>query len=252
MRKIIFICLAILFFSTTCLFAVEQFPFIGEVKVEKVNVRAGGNINFESIFKLNKGDRLVVVDKKYNWYKIELPKGAICYISSNYVQHRDNNLGVVTADKVNLRARAGETFSILEQLNKGDEVKIIAKINDWFKIAAPDNCFGWVHDKFLSFYSDIIEEEELEIIEAPLELVERQKEYGFEATGTIKSIFCLFDCKGTHKLLDADNKTICFLRGDQSELNGIVGSQVQIFGDIVDHVTGIYPLIEVKKLNLIQ
>ena len=158
MKAVIAILFALAFFPISSISAEENFPFIAKVNAENVEVKAGGNINFENICKLSKGEEITTLEKKYNWYKIKLPKNAACYISANYIKKMDDAIGIVTGNRVNLRARANQNSSILAQLNKKDRVRIIDKMNGWYKISTPKNCFGWVQEKSLKFYCDSIEE----------------------------------------------------------------------------------------------
>ena len=267
MKRVIFILLIILFFSVHFLTAKENFPFIAESKAKNVNVRAGGNINFESICKLDEGEKVVVIEKEYNWFKIQLPKKSVCYINSAYIKERQDNLGEVTADKVNLRSEANQNCTVLSQLNEGDEVKIIEKINDWYEIKAPSSCFGWVYDKFLTFHSSATKPEKHKITKTPSEIIEKeglrqqpqkaqlitpQKEYTFDATGIVRPIFCMFNCKAAYKLVDINNKTICFLEADRLILKKFVNFKVRILGIKRSQMYKIYPIIKVKKINIMQ
>lgn len=45
--------------------AAQQFPFVGEITADKVNVRAGPNLNFEQLCKMKKGQDVLVLEKSY-------------------------------------------------------------------------------------------------------------------------------------------------------------------------------------------
>jgi len=261
MKRIILLLSLILFFSVDFLSAKEEFPFIAQSNIKDVDVKAGGNINFESICKLNKGEKVVVIEKKYDWFKIQLPEKAICYIHSDYVKKEgESSIAEVTANRVNLRAKPGQNYTILSQLNKGNKVRISKRVNEWYEINAPQNCFGWVHDKFLNFYSnetapprpkidEILEKQKLQQQKKVL-LKEQKEKYEFKATGIIRPIFCMFDCKATHKLVDINNKTICFLEADRLTLKKFVNFKVRILGIEHDQRHKIYPIVKVKKINI--
>ena len=135
-------------------YADEHFPFLGEASKGSVHVRAGANINFESLGKLSKGDRVVVTGRHYEWYKVRLPAAASAYVRADYVKDMGNATGTIIADKVNIRARANSESSSLGQMNKGDLVKFVehvqvppqaGQVNGWWKIKPPASAEGWVH-----------------------------------------------------------------------------------------------------------
>jgi N-acetylmuramoyl-L-alanine amidase len=57
--------------------------------------------------------------------------------------------GVVTEDSVNFRSSPDTSAKILDQLNKGTKVSILASEGDWFKVSYND-ASGWINDQFLT------------------------------------------------------------------------------------------------------
>src|SRR3989338_1709375 len=100
----------VLFFSliTGVAAAQEQFPYVGQVSGEGVNIRAGQSANFEKVGRLKSGDQVVVLEKSYSWYKIKLPIDAKSYITARYIKELDDQTGEVANDRVNVRAGANE------------------------------------------------------------------------------------------------------------------------------------------------
>ena len=134
-------------------YADEHFPFLGEASKESVHIRAGANINFESLGKLNKGGQVVVTGRHYEWYKVQLPAAASAYVRADYVKDTGNTTGTIMTDKVNVRARSNSESSSLGQMNKGDLVKLVeqvpprlggGQVNGWWKIEPPASAEGWV------------------------------------------------------------------------------------------------------------
>jgi len=130
----------------------EQFPFLGEVSRGPVNVRAGANINFEVVDKLSQGAEVVVLGKSYEWYKVQLPSTASGFIRADYIK-ASGKTGVVSGNKVNIRAKADSESAILGQVHKGEQVKLIAQANGWWKLEPPAQATGWVHQDFLRMKS---------------------------------------------------------------------------------------------------
>lgn len=151
--------------------AQESFPFIAQVTADRVNVRAGQSQNFEKLCLLESGEEVLVLDKNFGWYKIQLPLRAHMYISDKYVQRLDNLEGEITADRVNVRATASVESSIISQLEKGARVRIVARREGWYAIQPPEQAFGWVAESFLKFKSKDVRayRPREDIVPAPME-----------------------------------------------------------------------------------
>lgn len=143
----------VLLVSVPAFAAQESFPFLAQVISERVNIRAGQSQNFEKLCQLDKGEEVVVVGKDFSWYKVQLPPGTLVYVSDKYVRLISNMEGEITGDRVNVRSSAKVESTILGQAEKGSRVRIIEKIQGWYKIAPPPQVFGWVADGLLTFKS---------------------------------------------------------------------------------------------------
>lgn len=130
-----------------------DFPYVGQISGEGVNVRAGQSANFERVCQLEKGDDVIVVDKQFSWYKIHLPDKASSYIHKQYVQYLGQKTGGITADKVNIRAGAGIHFTALGQLNKGETVILEEELEEWYRIRPVPGSYGWVTGEYITFKS---------------------------------------------------------------------------------------------------
>lgn len=155
MKPITLALILILFFAMPIIgFADEtEIPKIGFVKNDGSNVRAGDNINFESLCNLDRLDPVKIIDKRYSWFKIALPKKAHIYISSDFVDviSEEMRTGQVNASRVNLRAGPGTKYSILGQASKSQEIDMISEKDGWYKIIPPDGTAGWIHEDQLVF-----------------------------------------------------------------------------------------------------
>jgi len=153
----------------------EFFPFLAEVVSDNVNVRAGQSENFGRVCQLRKGDAVVVVDKNYSWYKIQLPTNAKSYVSKKYIQFLGKNVGAVIGDKVNVRAGVGVNHAILGQLKRGEEVYILEDLNEWYSIRPIPNSHGWVSDNLLTFISKDVSAFVVKAAPAAVPVIERPK-----------------------------------------------------------------------------
>ena len=131
----------------------EPFPFLAEVTSDHVNVRAGQSVNFEKLCQLKKGEEIVVIEKSYHWYKIQLPSNAQCFVSEKYMQLLDEGFGGITAEGVNIRAGTDINSTVIGQLDKGMKVSILERLDGWYKIKPVGGSYGWVQEQFLDFKS---------------------------------------------------------------------------------------------------
>lgn len=138
--------------------AKEKFPKIGYVKNDGAEVKAGDNVNFESLCSLSKSESVKIIDRRYSWFKILLPKKAFLYVTKDYVNltSDEKGIGIINAVNVNLRAGAGTRYSIVGQISKPEKVSILSEDMGWYKIEPPYGTTGWIHSNQI----DIKEEKE--------------------------------------------------------------------------------------------
>ena len=140
------------------------YPGEGEVTVENVLVRSGGNMNYYVCGKLTAGATVVVRDLQYGWLKIDPPKGCFSLIAAAYVKKTgEANEGVVTGTSVRVRAGAidsDKNSAIQCQLNTGDGVHILGEVKSelfgrkqrFYKIVPPEGkAFLWVSGKYIRY-----------------------------------------------------------------------------------------------------
>jgi len=121
----------------------------GTIKGTHVNVRAQAKVTSEVVTQLNDGDRVTIIDEvkatqagpgePTRFYKIILPKTASAWVSAKYVKD-----GKVTASLLNVRAGAGENFSVLGRVNKATAITTIQTVGDWMEIQSPGGVHGFV------------------------------------------------------------------------------------------------------------
>jgi len=125
----------------------ENLLKVGFVRNNGANVRAGDNVNFETLCTLEKGDPVKIAGKRYSWFKIYLPGKAHVYIKGEYVDlaPEQNSIATVNAMRVNLRAGPDTKHSILAQASRPEKLYIVSEKNGWYKIRPPKRAFGWIH-----------------------------------------------------------------------------------------------------------
>ena len=131
----------------------ENFPKIGHVKNDGAAVRSGDNVNFESLCVMSKSDSVKVIDRRYSWLKILLPRKAFLYINKDYTDltSDEKGVGIVNASNVNLRAGAGTRYSIVGQASKPEKISIVSEDNGWYKIEPPYGTVGWIYSDQITF-----------------------------------------------------------------------------------------------------
>lgn len=129
-------------------------PFAGVISGDRVNIRAGGNLNFEILTQLNRDDKVIVLDRSPDWYKIKIPESSAVFISQKYVK-RLRGVYQVNADRVNVRAGAGLNYNVIGQLNSGDRITVLEKKGDWYRVRPPVDFAAWVYRDFVKYYSTV-------------------------------------------------------------------------------------------------
>ena len=231
-----------------------QFPFTGRVSADHVNIRAGQSNNFESLGVAHKGDERVVVGKQYSWYKVRLPEGASLFVKMDYVKLLAVDVAQVTADRVNIRARANTTAAIVGQLVRGDQFFIKENKNDWLWIRPLAKAGGWVREDLLEFKSSQVParsfadpSDAAARANAAQEGTERQRAAKFagltavadgqyEAQGILARATTALDGFDGYKLTGAPKGEAhpVFLAGDPAFLDGFIGARVVVRGTAKD------------------
>jgi uncharacterized protein YgiM (DUF1202 family) len=120
-------------------------------KQSNVNVRAQAHINSEIVTHLKAGETVTVLeeitikhpktDEPSRWARISLPAGTHVWVNSSYLSESNQSVKV---PKLNIRSGAGENYSVIGTLVKGDAVKTVTTKGEWTEIEAPTNAFGFV------------------------------------------------------------------------------------------------------------
>ncbi len=136
-----------------------------------LRMRAGAGTNYEVVGWLYEGDTFEILGKESSWYKIK-KNGVTAYIHSDYVKvleggnqngsdsgSNDSTSGGETSQSskgtvvnapngLRVREGAGTNYSVVGWLYDNDEVKIIEKSGQWYKIEAKGTQ-GYVHGDYI-------------------------------------------------------------------------------------------------------
>ena len=163
-------------------YAELSYPQIAEVTGDNVNVRSGAGQYYYVSGRLNKGDKVTVVEVQQDtWAKILPPEGCYSWIAKKYVQLSPDNpmAGVVTVDDDGSGARvwAGSDFvqplhsnSQQVKLYRGDVVELAATSDmdlEYYKIKPPAGAHLYISMNYLKFLGTPEEQKPLELPERP-------------------------------------------------------------------------------------
>lgn len=226
-------------FSVTAFAAekMQKFPFIGRPKTDNVNIRAGGNQNFEILSKINNEDLIYIKREVYGWYEVGLPKTASCYVYKKFIE-KNGQLWISRVNSLNLRARPDTESSIIGQLQKDEMVIILnQEAPEWHRIAPPENCYGWIRADLIEYYSGV---------QKP---AARPK--AFSSDGKIKKIGWTLRKKPAGYKLTKDGRAICYLKSEVCNLRSFRNKSVSVQGYIL---TAEYdkPLINIVSIKLTE
>jgi len=263
-------------FAAESIEATYELPFIGNVTADDVHVRAGYHTNFESLGKLDKNTKVLVLERSFHWYKIHTPVDSLCFVNKEFIEAKGLK-GKVTVDRLNIRAKAAPNSSILGQLAKDEEVLIIRELPQWYQIRPTEKCFAWVFADFIEYTGskqDYYAEKQKQQAEFQAELdegsecfsspphpEERSDEGSKEgqaseenpplAKGILEEVGRLFFKPGSHKIVE-EGQTVCYLKSKTLKLDDYLDTEVRIWGEAVRSRSKYHPTFEVTKIERVN
>ncbi|HAP33700.1 MAG TPA: hypothetical protein DCQ46_04235, partial [Lachnospiraceae bacterium] len=148
--------------SGTSVVAQAATAYEGTVTANELNVRKGAGTNYDIVqanganLVLKKDQKVTIISTSGEWYKISVVSGGTTYTGycvSRYISKGNavktattsTYKGKVTANELNVRKGAGTTYGIVQVggenlvLKKAQEVTILGKVGEWYKISVPVN-----------------------------------------------------------------------------------------------------------------
>jgi SH3-like domain-containing protein len=145
-------------FLASFIFSIKCFPAQYQIIEDNINIRTDSTVMSTSLGVLHKGEKVEVLDEKFEWAKIVLPERFKCYVYADYVKIIGRNRGEVTASSLNLRVYPSLDSPIIGKVKKDDVLFILKRYKNWYKVRAYPYAYGWVHKKFLQETEKIEEE----------------------------------------------------------------------------------------------
>jgi uncharacterized protein YraI len=157
--------------------ALPDFPFYAEIITNDVYIRSGPGTQHYFCGKLNKGNTVKVLSRKFSWLLIVPPKGSFSWISKQYVTIDPGNpdIGIVTGDEV--RVYAGSDYvapihsdRVQLKLNKNNKVVLLGEeIGDYYKIAPPKGAYLWVSSDYIRPLAEPVKVQKVEAVAPAVE-----------------------------------------------------------------------------------
>ncbi|MFC1461108.1 SH3 domain-containing protein, partial [Verrucomicrobiota bacterium] len=119
-------------------------PVKVKVLKDNVNVRAKPAITSETVAQVSENDELVVKSMGEEWVEIVPPLSVDLWVLGDYVKD-----GVISGEKVNVRAGAGINYSIVGKVSKGTNVVVRKTHAQWVSIEPPEACSLWIHSSLV-------------------------------------------------------------------------------------------------------
>ncbi|MDD5584425.1 MAG: SH3 domain-containing protein [Candidatus Omnitrophica bacterium] len=130
------------------LLGVAPFPHGYRTLKDDVNVRVDSTSMAQVIATLKKGEEVEVLEERYEWYRIRLPRRFTCYASAQFLEDLGAGKRRVGANILNLRSAPTQQSDVVGKAQKGDILNIIEKKAGWYKVVGYPYMLGWAHKNF--------------------------------------------------------------------------------------------------------
>ena len=127
----------------------SEFPLVGEVNTDRVNLRTGPSIDYRILRKLQPDEKVVIVHEAGDWFEVRVPGGFVCYILDRLIDRSDAQSFTVLGNRVNLRPTPATKYHAAGQVRPGDEILVIGNEGDWAKVVAPPEITAWVNKQYV-------------------------------------------------------------------------------------------------------
>lgn len=108
------------------------------VRTDRVNLRARPDMSAEVVVQSPAGTILQVLSDQGEWLEVAAPDFADVWAYREFVKD-----GVVTVNRLNLRAGPGINFSVVGVVTSGQSLAVRGQFGEWLKVA-PTNVALWV------------------------------------------------------------------------------------------------------------
>ncbi len=130
-----------------------EYPILGRVTGNEVNIRTGASTNHRVVSKLTLGSEIIVKGRKNDWLAFHLPPYEKCWIHSDFIRaSTEPGRAVITGKSVNLRATPNQTYVAIGRVNNDLVVRTTGRKSDdgsWVQLFAPQEATAYIHKDFV-------------------------------------------------------------------------------------------------------
>lgn len=132
------------------------------VAVDVLNVRGGPGTSYGITTQVGLNERLPVLEKSGDWYRVRLSTGAAGWVAGWLVnvetaatpspspvnpggaQAGGQQAAVVKGNYVNVRGGPGTGYDVISQVGYGDRLPVLGKSGDWYNVRLSSGAAGWI------------------------------------------------------------------------------------------------------------
>ncbi|EPB8165316.1 SH3 domain-containing protein [Clostridium perfringens] len=144
------------------------------ISSEDLGLRKGADSSHEIITSIPRGARVNIIDKvSDNWYKVGY-KDFVGYVEAKDIRvlgdnFNQDNVGLISANQLNVRTSPNENGQVIGTLHKNDKVNVLDKsIDGWYKIDF-NGRRAYVSSKYVNLISYKNNEVKTEVKKEPIE-----------------------------------------------------------------------------------
>ena len=174
-------------YSTLIFYAssIESFKPKYGITSSNVNFRSIATTNSSVVKGLSKGTKLKLVGMLNDFYIVQLSGNEVGLVYKDYVKSSSSaptnastytnigkTQGTINTSGVNFRRGPSTSFTSIKKLDKGTNVTIIGKINNWYLAITSNNTIGMIYSDYITLKSSSSPSEETNTAElSNIELV---------------------------------------------------------------------------------
>lgn len=233
-----------------------------EVRVigNRVNLRAKPDLQSEVVGQVNRGDRLTLKSKNEDWVEVAPPDTIEFWVHRDFIEGDE-----VSPPRLNVRAGPGINYSVVATIERGTRIRPRGEFTEWLSIEPPDAASIWITSDLVEEIRPAPParpaprrraeperkpdpaprpappEQAAPVVQRPepapprdLELIplEGQGEY-VEREGTLRPAGFVFGRPSRYRLTHQRGhrvETICYVKGDETQLQSLLGHPLVIAG----------------------
>ena len=224
------------------------------VVADNVNVRVRPDAGTEVVTQVQAGQILTAVRMDGDWFGVLAPTNAGLWIKKQFVK-----AGVVTGDKIRLRAGPGISYRDVGTIRQGAVLTEMESHGDWVKVAAPPELMLWVSRTVVQAVEEATPAEPGEgarkpvtdggqVVVAEAAPLPRELPAGLtrddlapvlgqgalvERSGLVERVPLAFFRGMDYRLVTLRNQqkvTVCYLRGNEAQMPALVDRRLTVKG----------------------